>query len=199
MCWSLLLIMLQGFYPTSFFKKDSNTGVSLWTTTSISRFSNSVLNVRSFLTLCPERQVTCEKIKITRNCKRPARTKTRKPRKSPKSRKFFSKNFKSELSILRTKSKKLGNKKTQNSFSKISEISDFSEFSISHFFIFQKNFFWFSKVQKEPFVLKTFAMFIGRHLCWSLFLRDWQLIKKKTPKQVLSCKYWEIFENSFFI
>ena len=31
------------------------------------------------------------------------------------------------------------------------------------------------------------------------FLKEWQLIKKKTPKQVFSGEYCEIFKNSFFI
>ena len=70
-----------------------------------------------------------------------ARSKIRKPRKSRKSQKFFSKNFKSEFSILAVaQNRKLGNKKTRNNFSEIS--SDFSEFSICHFFHFFKKIFF---------------------------------------------------------
>ena len=52
-------------------------------------------------------------------------------------------------------------------------------------------------------VLKNFSKFIGKHLCWSLFLNKitgWGLhfIKKETPTQVLSCEFCEIFKNTFF-
>ena len=67
-----------------------------------------------------------------------ARLKTRKPRK------FFSEIFKSKFSIVAVgQNWKLRNKKTRNN---ISEIPEFSEFSICHFFIFQKKFFQYSKV-----------------------------------------------------
>ena len=70
-----------------------------------------------------------------------ARLKTRKPRKSQKSQKFFSDIFKSEFLILAVgQNRKLGKKKTRNNFS---EISDFSEFSICHFFIFFFNSLFF--------------------------------------------------------
>ena len=63
-----------------------------------------------------------------------ARSKTRKPRESRKSRKFFSKNFKSEFSILAVgQNRKLGNKKTWDNFSEISEISDFFDLLFFHF------------------------------------------------------------------
>ena len=53
-----------------------------------------------------------------------------------KTRKFFSKIFKSEFSVLAIgQNRKLGNKKTRNNISEISEISEVSEFSICHFFI----------------------------------------------------------------
>ena len=39
---------------------------------------------------------------------------------------------------------------------------------------------------KKTFI-KNFAMFIGKHPCWSLFLI--RFIKKETLTQVLSCKY----------
>ena len=58
-----------------------------------------------------------------------------------KTRKFFSKIFKSEFSVLAIgQNRKLGNKKTRNN---ISEISEVSEFSICHFFIFFLSFFYF--------------------------------------------------------
>ena len=98
--------------------------------------------------------------------------------KARKSRKFFSKNFKSEFSILAVgQNQQLGNKKTRNNFSEIS--SDFSEFSFCHFFIFQKKIFFsilkyrnscsymFLKIR----VLKNFGIFVGRQLRWSLFFK----------------------------
>ena len=53
-------------------------------------------------------------------------------------------------------------------------------------------------------VLKNFAVFRGKHLCWSLFLINFrplglQLYLKEAPRQVFSCEYCEIFKNSFFI
>ena len=67
-----------------------------------------------------------------------ARLKTR------NTRNFFSEIFKSELSILAVgQNQKLGNKKTWNNVSGISEISGVSEFSICHFFIFFLIFFSF--------------------------------------------------------
>ena len=51
-------------------------------------------------------------------------------------------------------------------------------------------------------VLKNFAKFIGKHLCWSLFLINLQTYKpatllEKTPTQVLSCECCEIFKNIY--
>ena len=108
-----------------------------------------------------------------------ARLKTGKSRKSRKSGKLFSEIFKSEFSILALgQNRKLGNKKTRRSFSEISDSSDFSDFSICHFFSQQKNFFsQYSKVPKQHFAvffrigaLKTFGIFL---------------------------EYWEVFKNSF--
>ena len=77
-----------------------------------------------------------KKLQSSYTCLCKARSKTRKPEKSRKSWKFFSQNFKSEFPILAVgQTRKLGNKETWNNFS---GISDFSEFSICHFFIFQK-------------------------------------------------------------
>ena len=39
-------------------------------------------------------------------------------------------------------------------------------------------------------VLKSFAMFIEKHLCWPSAL---QLYQKETPTQVFSCEYYKIF------
>ena len=51
-------------------------------------------------------------------------------------------------------------------------------------------------------VLKRFANFAGKHLCWSLFLKSLQAVglqlhKKKTPTEVFSCAVCEIFNNTF--
>ena len=40
-------------------------------------------------------------------------------------------------------------------------------------------------------VLKHFAIFTGKHLCWSLFIIN------ETPTHVFSCEYYEIFKSSF--
>ena len=40
-------------------------------------------------------------------------------------------------------------------------------------------------------VLKNFAIFAGKHLCWSLFL-------KRDSRQVFSCEYCEILKNTYF-
>ena len=48
-------------------------------------------------------------------------------------------------------------------------------------------------------VLKNFANFTGKHLCWNLLLlklqalQALQLYLKKTPTQVLSCRICETF------
>ena len=41
-------------------------------------------------------------------------------------------------------------------------------------------------------VLKKFAMFTGKHLCWSLFLR-----KLQAGLQVFSCEYYKIAKTRF--
>ena len=55
----------------------------------------------------------------------------------------------------------------------------------------------FRKIQKQPprvsflkAVIKNFAIFTGKHLCWSLLLI-------KTPTQVFSYEYCKIFKNYF--
>ena len=99
---------------------------------------------------------------------------------------------------------KLGTKKSRNNFSEISEIWVFD----LPFFHFAKKFFFniltYRNSRSQMFfkivVLKNFAIFTGKHLCWSLFLhcKACNVIKKETPKQVLSCEYCEVFKNSFF-
>ena len=42
-------------------------------------------------------------------------------------------------------------------------------------------------------VLKIFANFTGKHLCWSL-----ASLLKKTPTQVFSCEIYKNFKNNFF-
>ena len=53
-----------------------------------------------------------------------------------------------------------------------------------------------SSHRRYPFkkaVLKNFAIFVGKHLYWSLFL-----IKLQSPTQPFSCEYCEIFKTNFF-
>ena len=54
-------------------------------------------------------------------------------------------------------------------------------------------------------VLKNFAIFTGKHLCWGLFfnrvpfrkgLQAFNFIKKETPTQLFSCEYCEILKNT---
>ena len=52
-------------------------------------------------------------------------------------------------------------------------------------------------------VLKSFANFTGKHLCWSLFLKNLQaeglqLYLKKCLTQVFSCEVCKIFAKIFF-
>ena len=50
-------------------------------------------------------------------------------------------------------------------------------------------------------VLKYFANFTGKHLCWSLFLTEssgLQLFKKVSPTQVFSFGICENFKNTYF-
>ena len=44
-------------------------------------------------------------------------------------------------------------------------------------------------------VLKYFSIYTRRHQYWSLFNK---FIKKEAATQVFSCKYYEIFKDSFF-
>ena len=110
-------------------------------------------------------------LKLTFFMPQGARSKTRKPRKS---RKFFLEIFESEFSILAVgQNRKLGNKKTRNN---ISEISEVSEFSICHFFIFQKTFFFqFSTVGNS--VLSIYDMFCFQGLWKCFFLHQKYMFK----------------------
>ena len=52
-------------------------------------------------------------------------------------------------------------------------------------------------------ILKNFAIFTGKHLCWRLFLIKlktlaWQLHQKDTPTQVFTFEYSKIFQSTFF-
>ena len=53
--------------------------------------------------------------------------------------------------------------------------------------------------KKKP-VPKNCAIFIGKHLRWSLFLIKFfnKLYQKETPTQVLSSEYCEVFKNTNF-
>ena len=66
------------------------------------------------------------------------------------------------------------------------------------------------KTFKQPLidVLKNFAIFIGKKLCWSLYFikfQDWRpafLFKMRLRQQtmlVFFCEYSEVFKNSFLI
>ena len=47
-------------------------------------------------------------------------------------------------------------------------------------------------------VLKIFANFTGKNLCWSLFvIRFLTNFIKDTPTQVFSCEIWKNFKNTF--
>ena len=106
-----------------------------------------------------------------------ARSKTWKPRKSRKSWKLFPEIFKSKFSILAIgQNRKLGNKKTRNN---ISEISEVSEFSICHFFIFQKTFFQYSKVGNS--VLYIYVMYCFQSLLKCFFLQQKNIMFKILP------------------
>ena len=54
-------------------------------------------------------------------------------------------------------------------------------------------------------VLRNFTKFTGKHLCWSPFLiqlevmKDCSFNKKGNPTQVFSCEYHKVFKNSFFM
>ena len=50
-------------------------------------------------------------------------------------------------------------------------------------------------------VHKKFGIFAGKNLCWILFLIKLQVpatLLKKTPTQVYSCEYCEVFKKTYF-
>ena len=48
-------------------------------------------------------------------------------------------------------------------------------------------------------VLKNFANFTGKQLCWSLFLtKFFTNFIRNTPTQVFSCEIWKNFKNTYF-
>ena len=56
----------------------------------------------------------------------------------------------------------------------------------------------------EKSCFENFAKLTGKHLCQSPFFNEVAgrrfvaLLKKKTPTQMFSCKFYEIFQNTFF-
>ena len=62
-----------------------------------------------------------------------------------------------------------------------------------------------SVVFYEKGVLKNFAKFTTKHLCWSLFfikttgVMPGTISKKEAPTHVFSCEFYEFIKNTFFI
>ena len=48
----------------------------------------------------------------------------------------------------------------------------------------------------EKSVLKNFATFTGKHLCWSLSFNKG--LKKETPTQLFSCEYCKMIKSTYF-
>ena len=71
-------------------------------------------------------------------------------------------------------------------------------------FFFKSTYFWSSRLQMffKVGVLKSYAIFTGKHLRWSHFWIKFQSFRpatlKVTPTMVLFCEYCKIFKNSFF-
>ena len=69
---------------------------------------------------------------------------------------------------------------------------------------FKSTYFWSSRSQIffQGVVLKSYAIFTGKHLRWSPFLIKFQSFRpatlKVTPMKVFYCDYCKIFKNSFF-
>ena len=60
-----------------------------------------------------------------------------------------------------------------------------------------------SKVFYKKAVLKNFAIFAGKILCWGLFLIKLQAFSsagftEETPMQLFSCAYCKFFKNIYF-
>ena len=106
-----------------------------------------------------------------------ARSKTRKTWKSQKTRKIFYEIFKCGFSILAIgQNRKLGNKKTQNNISEISEISDVNKVFDLPLFIFQKLlFFQFSIVGNSA--LSIYVMCCFQSLLKRFFLHQKYMFK----------------------
>ena len=47
-------------------------------------------------------------------------------------------------------------------------------------------------------VLKNFAIFTGKHLCWGLFIKKLQTFRPATLLKRDFCEYSEIFKNNYF-
>ena len=61
------------------------------------------------------------------------------------------------------------------------------------------------EVQKQTFadffkigVIKNFAIFTGKHLCWSHLLTKLQPHYIEIATQLFFCEFWKIFKSSFF-
>ena len=58
------------------------------------------------------------------------------------------------------------------------------------------------KVFHKKAVPKNFAIFAGKHLCWNIFFNKNEGLQAcaiiKTPTQVFSYEYWEIFNYTYF-
>ena len=71
-------------------------------------------------------------------------------------------------------------------------------------FFFKSTYFWSSRLQMffKVGVLKSYAIFTGKHLRWSHFWIKFQSFRPATlkvaPRKVLFCEYCKIFKNSFF-
>ena len=79
------------------------------------------------------------------------------------------------------KNRKLGNKKIRNNTSHISEISAVSEFSICHFFVFQKTFPF------QYFTVGNSVLYIDVVLCFQSVLKCFFLYEKYMFK-ILPCR-----------
>ena len=75
---------------------------------------------------------------------------------------------------------------------------------VASFIFFKSTFFRSSCFQMffKVGVLKSYAIFAGKHLRWSHFWIKFQSFRpgtlKITPTKVLFCEYCKIFKNSFF-
>ena len=100
---------------------------------------------------------------------------------------------------IRKKQEKIKNKVTRSKschklLEEIPSVNDF--FIILHLRLFKNNVVSNRSSHQELFhekgVLKNFAKFVKKHLCWSLFVN-------KVETQVFTCAFCKIFKNNFFI